>query len=404
MTAIKQILDAARIEPAAVADAVGINRGVFAEILSGQRDLPQSYVPLLSAVLGVADEALKGTRGGAKDLTPAIWYKFRGEALTDADREYVLSVRQLAFYQHELETLIDASSVGWRTLFEEIRRNNEPQAAPRAQGVSAARLFRRLTALDQAATGIGEVFRGYLRTLGILVIEAPVSDSLMEGCSFLAGPVGNERPCIFANSYRLTWFRRNSVLFHELAHSVFDVESSTASLDIANGASRDEVLEERADAFAQECLVPKTVLRHWGQRIGIQWNAMSREQLAELIASTHAEQRIVIRALVDSELVSQNAADELSSMDTASLLHGLSDRALTTDEYIRKVGAEKAEWLTKRSTSRSPRKLLLPSKYVDSVASAYHDALISRSKAAQMLMIEESQLEDRFPLLEPAEV
>jgi hypothetical protein len=65
--------------------------------MSGRRDLPKSFVPILSAVLGIQPEYLEAPRRDvfAEDPTPAIWYKFRGAHITDADREYVLAVRQL---------------------------------------------------------------------------------------------------------------------------------------------------------------------------------------------------------------------------------------------------------------------------------------------------------------------
>lgn len=81
------------------------------------------------------------------------------------------------------------------------------------------------------------MFRGNLRNKGILVIESSAQDSILEGCSFYVGPSGAERPCVFANSYRTTWFRRNRILMHELAHAIFDVESDIATLDFEAGAS-----------------------------------------------------------------------------------------------------------------------------------------------------------------------
>ena len=118
-----------------------------------------------------------------------------------------------------------------------------------------------------------------------MVIETPAKESDIEGCSFFVGPAGKERPSIFANSYKSTWFRRNRVLLHELAHAIFDVESVIASLDFESHAkAEDDILEKRADAFAQEALVPSNVLVHYLQRHGLKGEQLDAEGMAELVA------------------------------------------------------------------------------------------------------------------------
>lgn len=404
---LQRVLDAAGLDRNACAAALGLSGRVFAEMLAGQREIPKSMLPFMAAVVGVQHRLLDAPIRDARnvDLVPAIWYKLRASGLSDSDREYVLSIRQLAYHQHELEQVTDSKSVGWKAVFEELRRQTDPQASPREQGRQAARLFRRSTGLDRGAKGIGEVFRGYLRNIGVLVIETSASESVLEGCSFYVGPAGSERPFIFANSYRTTWFRRNRILIHELAHAICDVESAIAALDFANGPRVEDVQEQRADAFAQEVLVPFEVLRHFSQQHGIEWKSLSAEQLAHLVAYTHAEQRLVVKALLDAELIDAAKCTQLEAIDIGRLLREISTHALSTEEYIRSVGEPAQGWFKQRTTTTTPRKLLLPFRHVGAVLSAYQSSLLSRGKAARMLMIDEFEFVERFEQNEaPCEV
>jgi Zn-dependent peptidase ImmA (M78 family) len=78
------------------------------------------------------------------------------------------------------------------------------------------------------------------------------------------------------------------VILHECGHAIFDVESSIASLDFQGFGDRNDVIEERADAFAQECLLPIEVLRPLGSTSAVlNGNTLSRELLADLVAHTH---------------------------------------------------------------------------------------------------------------------
>lgn len=394
---LQRILDTAEIGVEACAAALNLSGQVLSEILAGQRDFPQSMLPLVAAVVGVSETLLKSTGRDARapDVVPAIWYKLRADSLGEADREYVLAVRQLAFYEHELEKVTDSRTTGWKALFDELRREVDPQASPTEQGRQAARIFRTSRGLDQGATGIGEVFRGHLRNIGILVLESSAPDSVLEGCSFYVGPSGFERPSIFANSYRTTWFRRNRILMHEFAHAIFDVESTIAALDLADSTSSDPLQEQRADAFAQETLVPREVLRHLGQRHRIHWDAIDPTSLASLVASAHVEQRLLVKALVDAELIDGAAEERLKTCDIGEELRRLSQHALSTEEYVRLHGEDAG--IKGRTTTTTPRRLLLPSRYVGSVLDAYKTHLISRGKAARMLMIGEHEFVERFP-------
>ena len=398
---LETILEATGLGIEQCAGLLGISPSIFGEWATGQRPIPESYLLLLSDVLGAEPSMIRSVSKRAirvEEYTPAIWYKFRGENLVDADRECVLLIRQLGHYQNEIEDVTGKKALGWKPLFEAIRQGNDTQAPPSEQGRRAARSLRESTALSHCSTGIGEVFRGNLRHLGILVIESPIPGSKVEGCSFYVGAHPMERPCIFANTYESTWFRRNVVLIHEIGHAIFDAPSSGASLDFIDTTKWNDLEEQRAQAFAQEALLPREVLHHVAQSHGIKWASLTSDDMALLVAETHVEQRTVARAAVDAGFVPPETEESLQSFDIGARLRQISERALDTSEYLEKLGegGEQKLMLGKRTATVPSRPIRLPVSYVRGVVSALQEKRISRGKAAELLMIDTYDLESRF--------
>lgn len=383
------------------AKLLGYSPRLFQEWAAGQRPIPPSVAAHISSVLGVQESDLIAPTRQPVDVTeiePAVWFKLRSQGLGEADRELVLLVRQLGTFYEELEQIrSQGSSSSWKVTFEEIRREINAQAPPSEQGRTAAQLFRRLRELNKGRNGIGELLRPSLRNLGILVVESPIAASKIEGCAFPVGP--SQRPCIFVNNHGTTWFRRNAVILHELAHLIFDLSSEGASLDVFSSQSspRDEISEKRAEAFSQEAAVPKEVLLHIAQQHGISWAApMTAKDLAQIVADAHVEARLVIRAAVEHGLLESGQANSLVDMDIKGRLKEVSDRALTTGEYIAKAGIDASLWSGKRTTSVPSRTLRLPVGYVKNVVEAYEENLISGGRAAHLLMISEDLFAERF--------
>ncbi len=396
---LQNILDAADLDARTVAGLLGVNPEVFAAWACGQEAVPESYVPLLGAVLSVSPSTLlqpaKATRRFLeRDSTPQIWFKFRGRGLVQADREYVVMIRMMGHYLNELEEVTRQKSVQWRTVFETIRSSVSVQAPVKEQGRSAARIFRQSTSLGHGATGAGDVLRGFLRSMGILAVEIPIADSIVEGCSFYVGAEAFPRPCVFANSHHATWFRRNEILMHELGHAIFEPFTG-ATLDLVNGPA-DEDIEIRAQAFAQEVLVPREVLLHASQSLGYKWNALNAESLANLVASTHVEPRTLLAAAQDAGFLDTAQADEFRRIDTSKVLQKVSEHALSTEEFLEKTGTTEQEWIGKRTTTLTARPMRLPIGYVNAVVEAYRNRQISPSKAATYLMVEEGEFVQRF--------
>jgi Zn-dependent peptidase ImmA (M78 family) len=182
---------------------------------------------------------------------------------------------------------------------------------------------------------------------------------------------------------------------HEVGHALFEPFTG-ASLDLVYSDNRNDALELRADAFAQECLIPKEVLFHAAQSHGIKWNALTPVGLAHLVADTHVEQKMLVSAALDAGFVEANQQAELNEIDIYRELRDCSDHALTTEEYLAKHEKETSDWIGKRTTMLSPKPIRLPIGYVNAVVDAYRNRQISPGKGAEYLMIEQEEFLKRF--------
>jgi len=216
-------------------------------------------------------------------------------------------VRRLGFSMTQLDDIrnVRNSSV-WSAIAQSVSNQIDRSSPPALQGSEAAARFRSVVKLEQGQVGIGELIRPRLRQAGLVVIESPITKSSLEGCCFEVGTEGDKRPCVFANTFRSTWFRRNETLLHEVCHAVFDLANDPVSLDFVNEGEGQTISEERARNFSQECLVPKSVLVHYANQLGLHWDDLTVEQLARLIAETHVEQGMVIRAAYGNGLIMQS--------------------------------------------------------------------------------------------------
>jgi Zn-dependent peptidase ImmA (M78 family) len=398
---LRDIIDSTKLDPAFCAELVGVATDQFQEWLTGT-PIPRFVIPELSSILGVPEKTLVSCGSGmarAQDsgaIAPAVWYKLRNERLTTCDREMVGLVRKLGYYIDQLQCIRSSRVRRFEVLFKTIRGEVDRTQPPTLQGRAAAVAFRSTADLAHGQQGIGEWVRPTLRRLGVLVVESPINSDV-EGCSFMVGTEASQTPCVFANSYRSTWFRRNAVILHELAHAILDLENDQVAVDFKDGSKQAEFSELRAQVFAQECLVPRSLLVHVANHFGLKWSELTAEDVAHIVAHSHAEQELVLKAAFEHELIDAEELERYRHYECDALVRRLSTHALTTREFLRTYAAESPKWVAEnRNTSVGRRPLRLPSAYVGEVIGAFRCGEISLGKAAEMLMMEEDTFRDRF--------
>ena len=401
---LKDILDAALLSSDYCADLLSVPRERFAEWVEG-KTIPKFILPEITSILGISERDLssKPRSGYVAEgvLAPAVWYKLRDTKLSRTDREMVGLIRKLGFYMGQLDKVRGTGLPQYPTLFAEIRKRGDTAASPAVQGQLAAEAFRAISGLSKGQRGIGEVIRSYLRVSGLLLVESPLPESTIEGCTFKVDVRGDTRACLFANSYTSTWFRRNAVLAHELCHAIFDVETEQVSIDYLD-EENNALNEQRAQAFAQDFLVPRSVLAHYTSQMGIDWSSLSATTLAKLIAEIHVEQRMLLNAAFGAGLITADQVEAYRALDCSDALRSVSEHALSTPEYLSQPGNESAKWIAENRTAKvGARRLLLPVGYVKQVLEAVTCEEISIGKAAEMLMTDEQTFLQRFGDLVP---
>jgi hypothetical protein len=399
---LKEIIEAARLSPEFCATLARVPLEHFREWMDGKKQIPGFAIPELSAVLGVPEKDLLSRKlnrpSDGSNVAPAIWFKLRDKRLGDSDREFVGLVRRLGFSMTQLDDIrnVRSSSV-WSAIAQSISNQIDRSSPPALQGREAAARFRSVANLEHGQLGIGELIRPHLRQYGLVVIESPITKSSLEGCCFEIGTEGDKRPCVFANTFKSTWFRRNEVILHEVCQAIFDLANDPVSLDFVNEGEGHTISEERARSFSQECLVPRSVLLHYANQLGIHWNDLTVEQLARLVAETHVEQRVVVRAAYESGFVTDVSRERYYAYDCAPVLRSISSHTWTTREYMQSLAADTPKWIARnRTTSLGARRLRLPAGYVKQIIDATNAGEISFGKAAEMCMMDRYTFAERF--------
>jgi len=407
---LRTVIEGAGLGLNACADVLGVSHEVFQQWADSQKEIPPAYASILAATLGVKPEAmtsrvLMSARGSARIEPAAIWFKFSGDQFQEVDRESILTVRRLGHNANQLEkATLGQPNKSWEIMFQNITRQVDLQASPRDQGKVAAKAFCELNQFGHGGKGSSEILRDRLRSQGILLIESPIPNSQVEGCSFYVGDSSAQRPCIFVNTYKTTWFRRNVIIMHELGHALFD-QTSGGEIDVLADVSdsvmvKSSLTEVRADAFARDTLLPQKLLLSLCNQFGIKPTTMTPQDLAVLVAESGVEKKTVVQVLFDNALIDDALVGQYLSYDIAAILRQTTDHALTTAEYIEKIGKDAAlVWENKRFTSIAKRNLLLPVPYVTAVLDAVRTFSVSISRAAELLMIDESLFFERFPAI-----
>lgn len=398
---IRAVIEGAGLTLEACARALSVNPDLFSEWADAKREIPPVYADNLSAILGTRVDALNVKGLGSRKVEPsAIWFKFRGEEFSNADREAILLIRRLGHNVNQLERATEGQpNRAWDLLFQNVRAAVDLQDSPQAQGRAAARAFRSLTHFGKGGTGASEYLRGSLRSRGILLIESPIKQSSMEGCAFLVGDSDSQRPCIFVNNFSTTWFRRNVVILHELGHAIFD-QSSGVEIDTLTDQDshhKDSLVETRAEAFARECLLPKNLVLTFCNQTGAQITRLTPASLAALIDFSGVEQKTVVELLCDYGLIDEALQSQYLAYDVWDKLKEINTHALSTVEFVKRIGKEAARpWFNKRATTLSERKLLLPVTYIKAVLEAVRTFKVSIGRASELLMIDRETFELRF--------
>lgn len=397
---LRDILGSTSLESGLIADLLRVPQQQLMSWVEGTRPVPRFAQKELATILGFELSALNAAN--AEDsLRPTIWYKLRShDHHSEADKAVVAFVRKLGANFADVRFLAgwwESSDVS-KDLIESVRNKVDPSAPIAQQARVAAETLRAAMGWDHGALGIGNLIRPNLLRTGIIVVESSVSGSELEGCCFSVKLHGSDTQCVFANTYQSDWFRRNSVIGHEIGHVLFDLIFEQATVDYRSDDLSDP-REERADRFARELLVPLVVLKHWENQFGIHWSALTLDSLAQLIAECHVDAKTLLKSALDNSLISAGDYERYSTYPWLNAVKSYSDHALTTEEFVEKLKPEEAEWFLKKRTVRvGKHDFLLPIGYLKAVLELHDSRRITTSRAAELTMMDRDAFEERFGL------
>jgi Zn-dependent peptidase ImmA (M78 family) len=378
------------------------------EWIAGQRQVPLSVARRISAAVGVPVESIVNpasritgaSPGNTPSTLPPLWLKARDEKLAQTSVMALAVTRLLVSKYDEAVSLLEEAPGEYKQLLNDIRGRVDLQATPEIQGQVAADAFLKLTGLGQGARPIGEVLRGALRNRGLLVIETPINDKTLEGFCIPVGAGARARPCLLANSFTTTWFRRNEVLLHELGHAIFDLEGAFALFDVKraddNFQATASLAEERASSFALHALLPRRLLVAVG--LNLTDLSSSSSSVASIIGETHAEQGLIARAAVRHGLLSEEEADRFRNVKVSqqdlirATPHARGLASLSKEEL---ADPRVREWESRKTTFPISG-VRLPIPFVQVVLRALDTRKITPAKAAELLMVTTTDLSARY--------
>jgi Zn-dependent peptidase ImmA (M78 family) len=371
--------------------------------LDEQAPVPSFVDAGLAALCGVPVSKIQEMRrsgsGSAEQLSSTILFRVREEVrLSPVDLTLVATLRQVGRYEMQLASLLNLHQAeDWSDLKSELKSVEATHQSPAEQGIEAAKLFRQYLKVDFQA--IGEAIRPLLHRNGFLFFETGLKGSNLKGGCFPVESSTGVIPCAFVNSFGTSWFDRNETLLHEMCHGVFDIAGDKASFDF-EGSEETEFREVRAAAFAKHALLPVRLLKHAKETTGIDWENITQDALAHLVAVTHAPAHTILRIALEEGFISSSLYDRYNLMRPGhDVLKKYTPHALSLKEYLAVPGINchhlEANVQARKSTT-APITMVLPVSYVSMVLAAVKEYFISPSKASAMLFITEEEFDQRF--------
>ena len=396
---LRDAISATNLDEEFCAHLVGATPEQFQQWMSGERPVPRFLYPELTSIFGFTREDLSTPISveRAKHIAPAIWYKLQQEnKCNSSDLKMIGMTRKLCFRMGQFRAIQREPGDAYKVAFKKARTSADQTSPAVDQGRAAAQSVRKQFGWDHGSTGIGELIRPNLRQWGLVVVESSFPEGRVEGCSFMTDGPESKMICLFANFYGISWFRRNAILLHELCHAIFDLINDPLSVDYL-GEEDLQLKELRAQAFAQECLVPQTVLSHYTNQYGIDWHDLNSDALSRIIASTHAEQALVLKSALENNFIDPSEHERYKMLDGQAALPQFTTHGLSTNEYAKRAPIDEQRWLkADRYISFGKQKLLLPAGYLKQVIDALNGEKLTRAKAAELTLLDPDEFSSRF--------
>jgi Zn-dependent peptidase ImmA (M78 family) len=204
------------------------------------------------------------------------------------------------------------------------------------------------------------------RQLGLHIFRRKLSNSKISGL-FINHPFAGK--CVLIN-YDEDTYRQNFTLTHEVAHTIFDAHDEI-NISFENW-SKDDLREIRANSFASNFLVPKTIFSKFNI------TTWTEDKIVEVAKKLQINPTVLLISMKDAGAISKDTAFSLN------LLRIPKDQKI--DPELRNLSQKYFE--AKFTLLQKG----LSTFYVRNAFECYNRGFISAGKLAEMLLCNESEL------------
>ena len=289
-------------------------------------------------------------------------FRRHGKSFSTDDRKSVLEFIYLCECENYLINTLDR-----KYKLKKIKINKQGTFY-KGHGIQAADELRRALEIKKNEVPL-DVFY-YFRKLGIHIFRRKLGNSNISGLFIKHPDIGK---CVLVN-YDEDYYRQRFTAAHEVGHALLDDEKDyiVSYKKWDNG----DLVEIRANSFASNFLVPKTILSQINLKIKEYW---SRENVLKIANQLKINTETLAISLFEANLISKTKYNEIKSYKIPI--------SYKTDPEL---------WITDTIKQREKRKFLLEkglsSYYVKLCIDAYYQGSISGGKLAEMLLCSEKEL------------
>jgi Zn-dependent peptidase ImmA (M78 family)/DNA-binding XRE family transcriptional regulator len=373
---IKQLREINGYTQEEISRLIGIDRSKLSQVENGKLGVSNEELYRIGRFFGQHLEYFF-----EEEVSPTeniLLFRAKGN-LSEEDFVHVKECQDIAMNFTELEELVFEEEA--RPSFRTYSTPAQAHYAKVAKAVAKKeRLFLGLNPKEPVP------LRPLLEEQGILILEIPFKSETLDGFFFIY----NKQPIIIANSHEKNPFSRNFIIAHELAHVLLDSgDFSRFCYSILEESK--EILEKRANSFANEFLLPEEGVDIYFTELG--YNKGRREiqkfDLYRLIDRYQLSREIIVNRIFHTGWISEEQRERF--LEIEGIARDM-ERLGFKNEYTR-------YYIEKKEEQKPSRYLIfdmLPERYKELAMLAYVKSKITFSKLCEYLFLPKDEVSSLF--------
>jgi len=373
---IKQLREANKYTQEEISRLLGIDRSKLSQVENGKLGVSNEELYRISRFFGQPldyffEEEIKPNEN-------LLFFKAKGD-LNEDDFVHVKECQEIAINFTELEELV----------FEEEPRPSFRTYSPPPE-IHYALIAKAVAKRERSILNLSPKDQVPLRTIlnkqGILVLEVPFESETLDGFFFIR----DKQPIIIANTHEKNPFSRNFVIAHEFAHVLLDSSEYSRFCHSIFEESQ-EILEKRANSFANEFLLPEEGMDIYFADLGYKKGKgeIQKFDLYRLIDHFQLSREIIVNRLFHTGWISGEQRENF--LGIVGIAKDM-ERLGLKNEYTRYYIERKNELRPSMYTIFD----MLPDRYKDLARLAYMRSKITFNKLCEYLFLPKDEVSSLF--------